>query len=165
MLLLKLNGAVVDQVIEGAAFLLPNGDTVSPAVAGWQNDEGFALVEMVAAETPAAPSVEDWRQGAYLARGAFVRALRDEGILPDGEAIAAARGEWPATFAAALALLPVDPVGAQIDWAAGSGVARLHPLFVALLGFYATQAGLQSGAAEALGDRIFGWIEPPAPAD
>lgn len=98
-----------------------------------------------------------WRQGAYLDRARFVRAIVREGVLPPGEAITAAKGDWPPTFAAALEDLPVDPLDAQIDWAAASGVARLNPLFLAVLTYYATAHSLTAEQAEELGDTIFGW--------
>ena len=106
-----------------------------------------------------------WRQTAYLAKGSFVRALRAEGILPSDEAVAAAKGEWPATFASALSTLPVDPVDAQIDWSAAVGVARLNPLFLALLGYYAKAHGLSRDAAQGLGDQIFGMPDDLISAD
>jgi hypothetical protein len=97
-----------------------------------------------------------WRGQAWLPRGAFCRALVTANILPAQEAIAAARGDWPDTFASALSSLPVDPVGAQIDWAAAPNIARTNPLFLAVLGFYAAAHNLSTAQAEALGDAIFG---------
>lgn len=105
------------------------------------------------------PSREEWRLTAFLERGRFVRALKDHGVLPVDEVITAAKGDWPATFASALMELPVDPLDAQIDWAAAPGVSRLNPLFCALLDYYGRKNDLTAAQAEALGDAIFGW--PP----
>lgn len=100
-----------------------------------------------------------WRQTAYLDRAAFVRAVVRAGVLPAGEAVPAAKGDWPPTFDTALATLPVNPLDAQIDWAAAPGVARLNPLFLAVLAFYAAAENLTPDHAEALGDAIFGWSD------
>ncbi|MDP1668602.1 hypothetical protein [Phaeovulum sp.] len=45
MLELKHNGTLIQTIREGGWFTLPNGDHVSPAMAGWSNDEGYALSE------------------------------------------------------------------------------------------------------------------------
>lgn len=109
-----------------------------------------------------APSqaIYDWRTTARLERGEFVAALLDAEILSGAEAIQAAKGDWPDTFGSALATLPVDPVKAQVQWGAATSVARLNPLFLAVLGFYAATHGLTDAQAEALGDTIFGWTDP-----
>lgn len=111
------------------------------------------------AETRAA-----WRAGVTIDRASFLKALVAQSILPGPEAVSAARGEWPATFAGALGALPIDPVTAQIDWASAANIARLHPLFLAVLGFHAATHDLTAEEAEALGDLIFGWPAPLPPA-
>lgn len=98
-----------------------------------------------------------WRSGAYLEKGAFVDALLDAEILSANEAIQASRGDWPQTFADALGTLPIDAVRAQVAWGSARGVARLNPVFQALLGWYATAHGLTPEQADDLGDSLFGW--------
>jgi hypothetical protein len=104
-----------------------------------------------------------WRMGRSLDRAGFCRALMAHSILPPAEAVDAAKGNWPPTFAAALATLPgIDPFGAQIDWASAPSVGRLNPLFQVLLGWHAAQNDLTPTEAAALGDLIFGWTDPSA---
>lgn len=75
-----------------------------------------------------------WRASAFLSRMEFVLACKRAGILSTDEAIEAAKGDWPASFADALADPDVgmDPDEAQIIWAAASQVERLHPLIAAV---------------------------------
>lgn len=47
---LRHNDEVVALVHEGGWVTLPNGDVFSPAVAGWSDDDGFALVVHVPPE-------------------------------------------------------------------------------------------------------------------
>lgn len=45
MLTLRLAGQTIqDNVLEGSAFVLPDGSRVSPAYAGWVNPDGYELV-------------------------------------------------------------------------------------------------------------------------
>ncbi len=105
-----------------------------------------------------------WRALVTIDRASFLKALVAQSILPGAEAVAAARGDWPATFAGALAALPVDPIAAQIDWASAANIARMYPLFLALLVFHAATHDLTAEAADDLGDLIFGWAPPLPPA-
>ncbi len=55
MLELRHNDEVVALVHEGGWVTLPNGDVFSPAVAGWSDDDGFALVVHVPPEPEPEP--------------------------------------------------------------------------------------------------------------
>lgn len=52
MLKLLHNNLFVQQVAEGHWFSLPNGDRVSPAEAGWSNEDGYILVPDIAPPVP-----------------------------------------------------------------------------------------------------------------
>ena len=69
-----------------------------------------------------------------IPRAAFCNAIADLGVVSDAEAIAGARGEWPASLGSFLDFLtPAQARDVQIDWAACVTVQRLHP-FVLTLG-------------------------------
>jgi hypothetical protein len=92
-------------------------------------------------------TIEDRRKNLSLVRGAFCLALVGAGILPQAEAIDAAKGNWPATFGDALAgLTDVEKVGAQIEWATAQSIRRNHPLISML----AAAAGLSDGEVDVL---------------
>jgi hypothetical protein len=77
--------------------------------------------------------IEDIRAGMTLDRGQFCLALAGADILPPAEAIDAAKGNWPATFDAALASLSdAEKFAAQIEWATAQNVQRTHPLIAML---------------------------------
>jgi len=98
-----------------------------------------------------------------ITRVEFCKALKTLGVMTAAEAIAAARGEWPDAFAAALSIMPgIDPTDAQIEWAGTATIHRLYPLFVELLNWHGAAAGLTAAQSEALGDQIFG-ITAPTP--
>ena len=92
-----------------------------------------------------------WRVRAEVSRTQFCRALKDAGILMPDEAILAAKGEWPDSFADALDALPasVDPIDARITWAGLSVVLRGDPLLAAL------QA--HAGLSDEQVDDLVGW--------
>ena len=93
---------------------------------------------------------DTWRTTAKLYRRDFCIALKRAGILSASEAIAAAKGDWPATFASALSGLPQDDQDeAQIEWAAVQEIRRNHPM-IALLGTAASMTDAQI-------DALFGW--------
>lgn len=95
----------------------------------------------------------DPRITASLSRLDFCLALMRLKILPVDECKAAARGEWPATFAAFVAGLPTDEAAeAEIRWATAQTVEYGNPL---LQGLALAHAGDATGAA-ALLDAIFG---------
>ena len=69
MLNLIKDEVVIKLVVPGSQFSLPNGDVVSPAYAGWSNDE-YALVERppVPPTPPLPPTKEEQeanRRAAY----------------------------------------------------------------------------------------------------
>ena len=89
-----------------------------------------------------------WRLGASLSRAEFCIALKRAGVLSAQEAKAAAKGDWPASFAAALAGV-ADADEAEILWAGVSTVERMHPLLAVL------QAA--AGLTDEQIDALFGW--------
>jgi hypothetical protein len=151
---------------------LENGDTVSPPVAGYINGNDRvvpvvevtvdnstttrttrATVETVEAErvlrtvTISDIPIEVIRAEMVISRGAFCLALAGAGVLPPVEAIDAAKGNWPATFAAALTgLSDAEGFGAQIEWATAQNIRRTHPLLAVL----AAAAGLSDAQVDAL---------------
>lgn len=84
-----------------------------------------------------------------IPRAAFCNAIADLGVVSDAEAIAGARGEWPASLGSFLDYLtPAQARDVQIDWAACVTVQRMHP-FVLTLGSWL-------GLSEADLDALFG---------
>lgn len=96
-----------------------------------------------------AEALATWRSTADMDKGAFCIGLMRAKVLPPQEAVAASKGEWPATFAASVTGLPIDPDEAQIIWAATARVRRLHPILLALI--------QQSPLTDADVDAMFGW--------
>lgn len=113
-----------------------------------------AVAASPAPYAPPAPAdlLAEWRASADMEKGEFVVGLMRLGVLPRNEAKAAARGVWPATFAAALATLPagIDPDEAEIIWAATTRVRRMHPILLALIPM--------SNLTDADIDAMFGWV-------
>ena len=73
------------------------------------------------------------RAGATLTRREFCLALATSGVLKPDDAIAAAKGEWPAVMESFLSFLDTDQsVDAQIEWAATGSIDRLHPFVLSL---------------------------------
>ncbi|MDN2584078.1 hypothetical protein [Aquibium sp. ELW1220] len=60
LLVLNHNGTFVRHVSKGSWFELPDGRRVSPAYAGWQSGDGYALAPYVA-PVPPAPTPEQLR--------------------------------------------------------------------------------------------------------
>jgi len=91
-----------------------------------------------------------WRDKALLYRRDFCIALKRAGILPTQEALAAAKGDWPATFAGALSGLTQDEQDeAQIEWAAVIEIRRNHPMIELLR--------VAAGMTPEQVDALFGW--------
>lgn len=93
-----------------------------------------------------------WRSSAVLSRAQFCTRAFRAGLLPKADAIAAAKGEWPPSFDAALAGLPEDvKTEAQIEWAAVNEIRRDA----------STLAVVQAAENidEAHIDALFGWKE------
>lgn len=80
---------------------------------------------------------EAWRRGASMSRAEFCTALRAAGILNRSEAIAAAKGDWPASFEPMLDnMTEAEADTALILWAAIQTVERNHPLFEQVREFF-----------------------------
>lgn len=94
------------------------------------------------------------RLTASLPRLDFCLALLRLQILPMDECKAAARGEWPATFAGFVAgMAPADAAEAEIRWATAQNIFYGNAL---LQGLALTKAGGDPAAATAFLDAIFG---------
>lgn len=113
------------------------------------------VVEMTAAQISLVqPSLADQRSTASLSRLDFCKALWRAGILTPAEAAAAARGEWPATFAGFTAgMTEGDSTDAQIEWAAAATIHYAHPLLQALA---LSHSNGDQAAATATLDALFG---------
>jgi len=82
------------------------------------------------------PTLGQIRAYTAIDRAAFCNGLADAGVITDAEAIAAARGEWPASFAGFLDYLnATQSRDAQITWASCVTVERMHE-FVLLLAWW-----------------------------
>lgn len=113
------------------------------------DDEAAEIRASWAAMTPPVPPPE-------LTREAFCVALIGANILTQIEAEEAAMGGWPAKFEPALAGKDlVAKLTAKNTWRTIAVVPRDAPLFLDLLAYYASAAGLNEAQAEALGDQIF----------
>jgi hypothetical protein len=96
--------------------------------------------------------IEAWRSTAVLSRAQFCTRAFRAGLLPKADAIAAAKGEWPPSFDAALAGLSEDiKIEAQIEWAAVNEIRRDADTLVFV------QAAEQIDDAQI--DALFGWKE------
>lgn len=73
------------------------------------------------------------RSTASLTRREFCLALAVSGVLQPEDAIAAAKGEWPAVMDSFLSFLDrAQSTDAQIEWAATGSIDRLHPFVLSL---------------------------------
>lgn len=129
MLNLMHDGEIVQAVAEGSTFRLPNGDTVSPAYAGWDNG-AYALEE--APEAPA-PTPEDVTQEARasmrLSFAQLMIGLVAEGWLTEADALLWLTGVLPSQVQVTISLLPVEhqfPATARAS--RPSEVVRTDPL-------------------------------------
>ena len=94
------------------------------------------------------------RASAVVTKAVFCSALWRAGILSKPEAVQAAMGEWPATFAAFTAgLSESDATDAEIKWAAVTEIHYADPLLQGLALYHAQG---DQAAATALLDQIFG---------
>lgn len=131
MLILKRNGLAIQTVEEGGWFRLPNGDSVSPAHIGWENDEGYSIE---AEPEPGAviPTLDERRAAAKMSRKAFCLAVKASGLLSPEDAASAAKGNLPIAFRDALVAAGVDGFDAEIIWATSEEIWRTDPLIVSL---------------------------------
>lgn len=110
------------------ATKLINGERVELSL-----DEAAALEE--SRKPPSeADQLAKWRTRATTTRTRFCIAAKRLGMLTPEEAILAARGGWPQSFADALGSLPaeIDADEAQIVWAATTEVHRNDPVLNAV---------------------------------
>lgn len=92
--------------------------------------DGEWVVDTAALE---AEALAGRRAEAKLSRQAFCLALFRQGMLSEADAIAAAKGDWPASLDDMLAgLSSADAAEARIVWATSTEVRRLHPLLAAI---------------------------------
>lgn len=103
-------------------------DAPDDADIGYQFDGVTFAPKVLTAEEQAAELAE-WRSNATLSRRQFCIAAYRAGLLSEADAVLAAKGEWPASFDAALVGLPANLVTeAKIEWAAVSEIRRTAPL-------------------------------------
>lgn len=96
MLLLMQNGTEIMRVGVGSRITLPNGDVVSPAMAGWSNGD-YSLQPAPAPETPPPPTPEQLlaaeRAAMVCSRFQAKAALHLAGLLPQVETAIAGADE------------------------------------------------------------------------
>ena len=79
------------------------------------------------------PSIAETRETTTITRRALCMACRDVGLFTNEDAIAAARGEWPALLMAALdGLTDNQKADAQMEWSDVTTVRRMSPLILLL---------------------------------
>lgn len=88
----------------------------------------MTAAEVTAFEADRIESIESKRATASLSRRDFCLATVVAGLLQPADAVEAARGGWPASFAAAVP--PEQAVAAQIIWASANTVDRMDPLLL-----------------------------------
>lgn len=132
MLILKQGGIEVQRVGEGGWFALPNGDVVSPAYAGWE-EQDFSLVEAPPEPEPTPEEVlATERAGMRLSFAQLLIGLVTEGWITAAEGRAwRDRVALPAPVAAMIASLPeAQQFAAETRAFAPSEVLRNDPLSV-----------------------------------
>lgn len=102
------------------------------------DEDGLTRVQTIPSQLPEGaviapfegPSeLEEWRESAVIDKASFLIKVKDAAILTKAEAKAAAKGEWPASFAAALTSMTAkEAEDAEITWAATRDVRRNSPL-------------------------------------
>ncbi|MDP1669638.1 hypothetical protein [Phaeovulum sp.] len=136
MLELRDNGKLVQMVAEGGWVTLPNGDRLSPALAGWSNGDGLSLVAAPEPTTEGGalplpePTAEE-RRGALpaLSRRQVFIGLVASGLATAQEVLAiSASGTVPAVIEAAFAATPEPQQSyARITFAEFTVAQRLDP--------------------------------------
>lgn len=126
MLILKKNGETVGRVDEGGWLRLPDGRAVSPATAGWSDDQGYSL-------DVAPPSIESVRAAASLSFPQLLIGLVTDGWITESEGDAWLGGDLPADVAAFIDALPADQrFAARARASQPSIVLRTDPLLNAM---------------------------------
>ena len=138
-----LDPADTDMTVDNSELLAELAGNVAPYVPPTQAEIDAAALVALAVR----------RETAAMTKREFCRKLLALGILPPDEALSAARGGWPATFAAYTAGMDaLASADAQIEWAGATSVDYAHPM---LHGLALVQAGGDTAAATALLDAIF----------
>jgi hypothetical protein len=109
MLELKHNGVFVQTLRAGGWFTLPNGDRVSPAYAGWENEEGYTLTEATIKEKPKMSeqeALEAWRAEAELSFAQFLIGLVSEKLITEAQGNAWLSGTLPTPVLNLITSLP-----------------------------------------------------------
>lgn len=126
-------------------------DAADEANIGYQFD-GVTFAPKAPTAEERAAELAEWRSTAVLSRAQFCTRAFRAGLLPKDDAIAAAKGEWPPSFDAALAGLPENvKIEAQIEWAAVNEIRRNADTLVFV------QVAEQIDDAQI--DALFGWKE------
>ncbi|MDP4033640.1 MAG: hypothetical protein Q8P60_12455 [Pseudorhodobacter sp.] len=100
MLHLKSGDTIIRSVNPGGQFLLPGGSVVSPAYAGWANEDGYTLAEAPPRPAPAPPSLDEVKASA---RAAMLAWINDFTAIFTVDTPADERLSWDAKEAAAAA--------------------------------------------------------------
>lgn len=127
-----LDSGMILETIDGAEKYVPDD---------MGNMDRLALQEWLDAhpDREIAPYVEPdpiltFRSEATLTRADFIIAITMAGVIPQSEALEAAKGEWPSTFAEVLSHLPAAAqFGARVAWATATSISRNHPLISMLI--------------------------------
>jgi len=107
--------------------------------------------QMTTPESRAEAALQEWRESTSLTRTKFCLSAKRAGFLTPDDALLASKGGWPEEFATALDALPVsiDPIEAQITWAATTQVSRMDPVLNAV--------ALAKDISPEQVDQMFGW--------
>lgn len=149
MLSLEHNGVVIDTVVEGSTFRLPDGRYVSPAMQNWTSGDGYSLVAP-APPPPLTPeeALAEARRGMRLSFAQLLIGLVTEAWATEAEGEAWLSGTLPAPVLALISTLPADQrFAAKARALRPSVVLRADPLVAAL--------GAAQGKTEAEIDAFF----------
>lgn len=105
---------------------------------------------------------EAFRATASMPKAQFCIGMAEIGVLTDEEAIEAAKGNMPATFAATTAhLTAAEQRDVAVRWAAATVVDRADPMLEAFRAYAEADPNLPTITPEQL-DTVFGYQEDPA---
>lgn len=134
---MSIDFSIVPMARPDGFFIVDRGTATERAVDPRNRQDSDALELM--AWFREGNSAESWqptaaeRRNVSLSRRDFCVALVQANILNAQDAVAAARGEWPAPMDAFLSFLDAaQAVDVQIEWAAAATVERMHPFVLAL---------------------------------
>jgi hypothetical protein len=148
MLNLTDNGQVVQAVAAGSTFRLPNGDTVSPAYAGWSSGS-YALEAAPEAQEPTPDeALQESRQGMRLSFAQLMIGLVAEAWITEAEGEAWLAGTLPfAVLTVIDGLPPAQRFPAKARAIRPTMVLRADPLVASM--------GAASGKTDAEIDTFF----------